>query len=160
MINFKMNIKDSNKYLYNLIWLFCKTYIVIAIVLFLLSVFFILVGFLDDKEALMYGIGLIMIDIILVLIVIRVALYCKNNLAYMFKFVNNNGELEYTLNKDDSQYVLENLTRKTIVRINFDNIKTIVKTKRLILIKVKIGNAIFLPNTDELISFLSLNCNN
>lgn len=157
MVNFKMNIKDSNKYLHDLISLSCKKIIIIAIICFLLSSYFILVGIFYDKEAFMYGFGLIMIDIILLIVLIRVVLYYKKNLSYMFKFVNSNGELEYTLSKENSQYILENLTRKTVTRINLDNIKLIAVKKGIILIKMKVGNAIFLPNTNDLTSFFSSN---
>ena len=70
MVNFNLDSKDSNKYLKHLIFISCKKIIIIEIICFLLSTFFILVGIFDDKEALMYGFGLIMIDIILVLLTI------------------------------------------------------------------------------------------
>lgn len=151
MVRYNKNIKDKNKYLRELTWFSCKRIIILALIGFVFSTFFLLVGILDDREALSYGIGLFGLTMVLLLIVIRMIFYYKKNLDYFFKNADGGGNINCILEKENDQYVFVNITNKTIDRIDIKDIKSIVRKKNIIFIILKVGKTMFIPNTEELI---------
>ena len=137
-------------YLCEMIWFLCKPIIVIGLICIPLIIYFFLIGLFVDKEALFYGYGILGIFAILLLILIRMTFHCKRRLQYLFEFVNENGDIDFSISKDNDEFIIENLTRKIVNRIKVNEIKSVITTKKLVFVKIAIGQLYFFPKTEEM----------
>lgn len=157
MTYYKKNIKDLNVYLKEIVKHSCKPLFISILILIPLIIYFLLVGYLADDEALRYGYGLLAIIIMIMIYIIRVIFACKKNMKLYFKKANSNGEIEYGIYLDNNEFVIENFTNKTINRICKSEIIKIKSTKRIIFIKLVDKSSVFFPKTDELVEFFNKN---
>lgn len=157
MIYFKKNIKDLKIYLHEMVWFSCKSIIILDVVCIPFILYFFLVGFLADKEALTYAFGILLLFIVLLLIIIRMILFYRKNLKMFFSIVNVDGDVESSIYLDNDELVMENISRKTINRIKLSEIKSLTTTKNIIFVKTSLRQSLFFPKTKELVEFFEQN---
>lgn len=157
MIYYKKNIKDLKMYLHEIVWFSCKPLIIIDVVCIPFILYFFLVGFLADKEALTYAFGILIIFIFVLLIIIRMILFYRKNLKMLFSIANVDGDVESSIYLDNDDLVMENISRKTINRIRLSEIKSLTITKNLIIAKTSLGQALLFPKSKELVEFFEQN---
>lgn len=126
-------------YLHEIVWFSCKSIIIIDVVCIPLIIYFFLVGFLADIEALTYAFGILLIFITLLSIIIRMILLYRKNLKMFFSIANGDGDVELSIYLDNDDWVIENISRKTINRIKLSEIKSLTTTKNLIIAKTSLG---------------------
>lgn len=157
MIYFKKNIKDLKMYLHELVWFSCKSVIIIDVICIPLILYFFLVGFLADKEALSYAYGILALFILFLIYIIRIILLYRKNLKMFFSIVNVDGDVESSIYLDNDDLVMENISGKTINRIKLSEIKSLTTTKNLIIAKTSLGQLLFFPKSKELVEFFEQN---
>ena len=152
MIKFKKQISDFNIYLKEMIWVLCKPLIIIEFIFLPFIIYFFLVGFLDDKEALIYGGCMLGIFAVLMLKILKTLILCKKNLKIYFNQTNSRGEIDFNIYLEDKEYVIENVTTQTSSRIKIDEIKVLTKSKNCIFLKTENNKLLFFPKTSSLVS--------
>ena len=147
MVIIKENVKDLNLYLKEMIWFVLKPLIIFGIICLFLSGYFYIAKTYTGKTAL--GV-LILVIIIEVPIVVRSYFYYKKILKAFFNDTDAEGNVELTITLTDDEFVIENLSRKSIGKIKKSEIKTIKASKKCIFIKTTMKQIAFFPKTTEL----------
>lgn len=141
----KRNIRELTLYL-------CKPLMIINIILMPFILYFFLIGLFVDGEAFMYGIGILLIFIILLIIMFGVYFLYKISDKKIFE-LNSNKDIEYSICFYDGKYMIENINKKTINKVSSKNIKKIKVLKNIIFIKSSFGSSFYVPKTKELLEF-------
>ena len=76
-------------------------------------------------------------------------------LLELFESANPDGSVDVAISVDGEEYVIENLNKKTVSRLEKKKIRTIRYSKNLIFIKTSIGGVLIFPKTDELVALFN-----
>ena len=156
MIKAEMKQKDLNLYLKELVWFSCKPLFIILFVCFVPIIYFLLVGYLSDREALYYGYGILCLFLLSLFIIVRCYLFYKKNLKIIFSNTNSQGNIEYLISEENDEFIFENITNKTINRLKFNNIKLIQCYKTCIIIQTNLNQIIWFPKNNELMALFNI----
>ncbi len=156
MVRFKKNVKDTKLYAWETTWFVAKVYIAIGIVCIPLIIYQFVIGIFIDKDALGYGVTLLILLVIIILIIIRMYFYYKKNLNLYFRDADSNGDVEGTVSAGDDEYVMENLSGKSVCRLRKNDITKTKVTKNCLFIKTNANVVIFFPKTDEILDLFGM----
>lgn len=156
MVSFKKNIKYTKLYAWETTWFVSTVYIAIGIVCIPFIIYQFVIGIFVNKDALGYGVTLLILWALIILIVIRTYFYYKKNLNLYFRDADSNGDVEGTVSVDGDEYVMENLSGKSIGRLRKTDIKKTKVTKNCLFIKTNANVVIFFPKTDEILDLFGM----
>ena len=157
MVEVLRNKKYIRNYTLDMLWVSCKPLIIINIAIVPFMIYFLLVGIFSDKEAFNDFVRLIICFILLLAIIIRWFFYYKKINLMFFNTCDEDGNVKELITLENDEYVINNITHKTINRIKKNEIKSITQTKRAIIIKTIYNQKAYIPKNDELLVFLGLN---
>ena len=157
MVEVLRNKKYIRNYTLDMLWVSCKPLIIINIAIVPFMIYFLLVGIFSDKEAFNDFVRLIICFILLLAISIRRFFYYKKINLMFFNTCDEDGNVKELITLENDEYVINNITHKTINRIKKNEIKSISQTKRAIIIKTVYNQKVYIPKNDELLVFLGLN---
>lgn len=123
MIYYKKNKKNLTLYLNEITKLASKIPIILSAIFTPLAIFFLLVGYLNDKEALIFGYSSLMISVIAVFLILRIRFVLKRPLKKSFEDANENGDLEFTIELDADVLIVNCLNTGTISKQKKADIK-------------------------------------
>ncbi len=153
MIYYKKNVKDLKMYLHEWAWFLCKPWIIFCIVCIAPILYFTIVGFICDRHMLSYAVGISLFCVIVICQIFVERFKYKKMLLEFFESANTDGFVEMSVRLEGGEYVIENLTKKTVVRIKKNKIQMMRFLKNCIFIRTSLGAVLFFPKTDELIAF-------
>ena len=157
MVEVLRNKKYIRNYTLDMLWVSCKPLIIINIAIVPFMIYFLLVGIFSDKEAFNDFVRMIICFILLLAINIRWFFYYKKINLMFFNTCDEDGNVKELITLENDEYVINNITHKTINRIKKNEIKSITQTKRAIIIKTIYNQKAYIPKNDELLVFLGLN---
>ena len=157
MVEVLRNKKYIRNYTLDMLWVSCKPLIIINIAIVPFMIYFLLVGIFSDREAFNDFVRLIICFILLLAISIRWFFYYKKINLMFFYTCDEDGNVKELITLENDEYVINNITHKTINRIKKNEIKSISQTKRAIIIKTIYNQKAYIPKNDELLVFLGLN---
>ena len=157
MVEVLRNKKYIRNYTLDMLWVSCKPLIIINIAIVPFMIYFLLVGIFSDREAFNDFVRLIICFILLLAISIRWFFYYKKINLMFFNTCDEDGNVKELITLENDEYVINNITHKTINRIKKNEIKSISQTKRAIIIKTIYNQKAYIPKNDELLVFLGLN---
>ena len=155
MIHLKENAKNIKTYLRETIWFLCKPWIILCIVAIPPILYYIIVGILAERRLISYAVWCSIFVLVMLLIVLRVRSVYKKMLLELFESANPDGSVDVAISVDGEEYVIENLNKKTVSRLEKKKIRTIRYSKNLIFIKTSIGGVMIFPKTDELVALFN-----
>ena len=125
---------------------------VIITAFFLLSCIccFLLVGFIANKEMLIYGCATMVCLILLGLIIITCGFVFKNGISKYFKKNSVNGVIECQIDLQNDAYIITDITKDTKSVLKKCDIKKIIFLKHSIFIKQINGSISLFPKIDEI----------
>ena len=94
--------------------------------------------------------------ILLLLYVVRVYFYYKKNLKLYFRDADSDGTVEVTVSREGDEYIMENLSGKSVSRLRKTDIKKTKVTKNCLFIKTNANVVIFFPKTDEILDLFGV----
>ncbi len=156
MIKVIRNKKYIRKYSFDMLWASCKPLIILNFAILPFMIFFLLVGIFSDKEAFNYFCHMIICFILSLAINIRMYFYYKKSNQMFFNTCDEDGNVEEIITLENDEYVINNTTQKTINRIKKSEIKSIIQTKKAIIIKTIYNQKVYIPKNDELLDFFEL----
>ena len=158
MVSFKKNIKDTKLYAWETTWFVLKLFIVIGFLLIISIVYLFVTSkiFEPKRELIGYGYTLTAILIIMIVHVVRVYFYYKKNLNLYFRDADPNGDVELTVSVGGDEYVIENLSGKSVFRLRKTDIKKTKVTKNCFFIKTNTNVVILFPRTDEILDLFDV----
>lgn len=152
MIKIEKNKDNVKTYMKDLFWAFCKIIFIIDIISFIYTCLFLIIGFLFSyKESIRSGFELLALTVMLAIIEVMIFFNINKNLKLLFK---NSNIVEFLISKEDDDFIIENVTNKTQIRIKCKDIKKIKLTKKIIIIKTELNGTIWFPMNDELVDLL------
>ena len=155
MIYFKKNAKDIKIYLHECTWFLWKPWIIFCIVCIVPILYFTIVGIVVDRHMLSYAVGISLFCLIIIIMMLRVRSVYKKMLLEFFESANPDGSVDMSISVDGGEYVIENLTKKTVIRIKKNKIQMMRLLKNCIFIRMSLGEVLFFPKTDELVALFS-----
>lgn len=156
MIKVIRNKKYIRMYSFDMLWTSCKPLIILNFAILPFMIFFLLVGIFSDKEAFNDFVRLIICFILSLAINIRMFFYYKKSNLMFFNTCDEDGNVEEIITLENDEYVINNTTHKTINRIKKNEIKSIIQTKKAIIIKTIYNQKVYIPRNDELLDFFEL----
>ena len=152
MVSVKKNVRNLNSYAWESVLFVLKPLIIVGVICIPLTVFFLIVEYLPNKEPLGYGYGLLLVLLAVVLIVVRVFFSYKKTLKLFFRDADTDGNVELTICIDNDEYVIENVSSKTVNRIKKSDVKKVKALKKCVFIKMVGNRFVFFPKTDEILN--------
>lgn len=154
MIKFRFDKSTIRKLSKESTVLLCKPFWIFAFLSAILSIFFLLVGYLDDAEALIYGYPFLIIAILLILetLVFSYRINKGNNLRY--ETYNKDGFIDYSVSFFKDEFEVSNLNSKSIKKFHKAEIVNVKVTKSFIFIRLTSKQKIPLLKTEETLHLL------
>ena len=128
----------------------CKPAIIISLIAFPMSVYFLVIGFVVDSEALVLGFSSLGIVAVSIINIIANATILKSRLSKLFKEIMKNGISESNITFVDDTYIINNINTGVETRIKKEEIKKIGKTKKIIMVITQTNAVLLLPNKVEI----------
>ena len=150
MVYFSKKNKDLKNYRNDVFWFLCKPLFITEIVCIPFIVYFLIVGFLSDEEALIYAFYILALFAIIFLIIIAQLFSTNKILISSFNEINQDGNIDFSIEFNDDEYLIENITLKTRNRLKKKDIKKLHFSKKTIIIKTELNQLLFFPKTKEL----------
>lgn len=91
----------------------------------------------------------------MLIVILRLFFYYVRGFKHSFDSNENNDEMIYAIYKEEDEYVLNNITRKTVGRVKIKDIKSIRSSKNYIFLTA-VNDYMIFPKTEELVSFFDL----
>lgn len=127
-----------------------KIPIIITAVFLPLGICFLIIGFIINKEMLIFGFAFLIYLILFSLVILICALIIKNNISKYFKKNSVDGVIEYQIDLQNDAYIIIDLTNNTKSVLKKCDIKKITILKHSILIKQINRSSSLFPKTDEI----------
>lgn len=130
MVNYVKSEKELAMYCIESIKILCKPFIIFSLITLPLSVYFLVIGYVVDPEALVLGVSTLMILSLSIIYIIITAIRVKSQLFKSFKASIKNGISEFNLTFVDDTYIINNISMGEEIKIKKQDIKKIEKTKK------------------------------
>lgn len=152
MIGVKKNVKDIKVYAWETTWFVLKPFIIFGFILIPFTVYCFVAGNIPEHnvEILRYAYISLFVLVLLLLYVVRVYFYYKKNLKLYFRDADSDGNVEVAVSCEGDEYIMENLSGKSLSRLRKTDIKKTKVTKNCLFIRTKTNLVIFFPKTDEI----------
>lgn len=152
MINFSFKRKDLKARINKVIFFEIKMHIILCFLCFVLTIYFILVGILEDLTALICLFATTLPLIGLFLYIINYIKKHKRSMIQEFNNISKNDMINYGLDKKDGYYKLICYENNKIIEFKKESIKRMRVTKNLIIIKLRTNEIFLFPNQRDTIS--------
>ena len=158
MIKYSFNKNDIDKRVKDLTISQIKTNIIIEIISFIFLAYFLITGFLTKflyyKDNLPFIISLTVICVIMLIVSLKIFFMFK---AQIKEFYNKseNDTVQYTIEKINDEYIVNNLENESITRFRKSDVKKMYILKNSIIIKLQNKNIIDVPKNKEILDLLS-----
>ena len=149
-MNFIWDKETYKKLAREYFWLISKPFLIVAIIFFVFSLFFLLVGYLDDKEALYFGYPLLFLGILLLIrLVVVHAKISKQNKA-IFERNHKDGIVEYSFEcKDENTFEFRNMNSGSVVNIRKADIVKCKVTKTFMFLELYTQENVVLQKNED-----------
>ncbi|MBR2444280.1 MAG: hypothetical protein IKB27_02640 [Clostridia bacterium] len=151
MINYNINKKDMKIYIREVGFSQSKIPFVLATISIPFTVYFMIIGFLVDSEALMFGYSLLFLSIFMTSVGVVNYSKLRRDIMNLFK---DNEIIQYRFEFVQGQYTLYNVDTNEQVAYKSSDITKVVCKKNTIIVKLKDRKVVFFPNIDEIKSKL------
>ena len=153
MIHFSFKIDETKARTKTVTLIQSKPYLLIGGVSLVLATYFLVIGFLVDKEALVNGFSLLWLTFLMTgVCVVRYYTYRKviqNN----FKEAEND-VIEYTIDKNGETIEITGTKNRKLIEFNLNDIENIYFKKRYIVLKLKSKIFVEFPNRQNIADLL------
>lgn len=150
MINYSFNRTDTQKRAWCITIADWYIPIIIAVVSLALSIYFLCVGFLSDKEALIMGFPLVFLVIFTIIVLCFAYKKCENQISAFYDKNAINGVVDYEFMKQENVFYIKCMQNNEIVEF----LKTDIKYKRVvgkyIVLKLQDRKILCMPKTNEI----------
>lgn len=150
MIEYSFDKTKNNLRINEIVLSQIKPCLIIALVFVPLAIYFILIGYLFDKELLINGYSSLFITIFMSIVSIVNYINIKKEINANLN-ISDKDDITYTVDKDGNKYKIECVDNKKSIEFTKQEIKKIYQTKHLIIIKLKSKKIIDLPKEKEII---------
>lgn len=123
--------------------------LVILAISLLISVYFLVIGYVDDANARGYGYGLLACVVFSTALIMLRYYFLIRKAMSNFDAVSKDGQIVMRFENKESQYVLSNLTTGNSFTYEKSSIGKVKYFKNMIVLYINGGRTEFLPNTDE-----------
>lgn len=154
MIKFSSKKEDINEKAIKLTLFETKTTLILLLISFVFTIYFLLVGFLSDSEALIYGYSALVIFVILLIYLVRFYFLCKKSLIQKFNQITKNDIINYSLDKNDNYFKFICYENNQTLEFKKEDVKKIKIMKNLIILKLNSNEIIMLPNQKEISDYI------
>lgn len=151
MINYNINKKDMKIYIREVGFSQSKIPFVLTTISIPFTVYFMIIGFLVDSEALMFGYSLLFLSIFMTSVGVVNYSKLRRDIMNLFK---DNEIIQYRFEFVQGQYTLYNVDTNEQVAYKSSDITKVVCKKNTIIVKLKDRKVVFFPNIDEIKSKL------
>ncbi len=127
---------------------------IIAAIMFALSLYFLIVGFLSDKEALSYGFIMLAASIFIISLYVVFFLKFKKQAELFFDKNSIDGVIDYELEKDNDRFTLRCVQSNSFTRFSKSDITYIRPIGKTIVVKLKDRRILPFPKTDDTLALL------
>ena len=155
MFYFRKTKDDLPMYAKAVGFTYCKQPMMISLVSLPFALFFMIVGFLDNKEAFTFGGPLLFLTIFMAIVAIRTYFSFKKTIITTFNSQNIDGVIEFSIFRDNDVFVIDNLSIKDRFVFRNSDIANVHYKKNVIVVRLRTGSFyvskfVSLPNTQEL----------
>ena len=150
MVNYVKREKELSMYCIESIKILCKPAIILSLIALPLSVYYLVVGYVVDSEALILGYSSLVIFAESIIYITVTAIRVKSRLLKSFKESIKNGMSEFNITFVDDTYIINNISMGVETKIKKEEIKKIRKTKKIIMVKLQTNVVHLFPNKVEI----------
>ena len=154
MIHFKLYRNRIITYSIEIMRKKFAVFIALFILSFVFAVYYLLFGIFNNHLSRDFYIYLCL-TIFMLIVILRLFFYYVRGFKHSFDSNENNDEMIYAIYKEEDEYVLNNITRKTVGRVKIKDIKSIRSSKNYIFLTA-VNDYMIFPKTEELVSFFDL----
>lgn len=130
-----------------------KVILIIGCIAFVLMIYFLPIGYLEDAEFLINGYSLLIIAIIAFSRALYIFVKCRNAVFTSFTKTSKNNILNFNISKNNEYIKVICLETNKEVEFKMEDIKKMMVLKKIIVIELKSNEIIDFPNTEEIIKF-------
>lgn len=127
-----------------------RHFLIIGGISAIFTIYFLVVGFLFDKEMLINGFSLLFISVFMVVIAVIVYNRYKQQAIEIFKKSAVNGVVDYIVIKQNDVIQIDCVSTKRICSFNLRDIYKIYFMKNVIVVKLKSKKIVDLPNIPKI----------
>ncbi len=155
MIYYEKRKNELKVYLKDFVLSICKPFLIAFFVSLAMSIYILIFAYIygAKREDLINGYSLLGIAMLMLYLILIFRIRYKKSLQRMFEDVDENGILNFALEKKDSQYIVCLLNTQETTVIKLTDIKKKTKSKKMIYIKTNLNNIFFFPRTMEMDEF-------
>lgn len=151
MINFSHNENDKRIRTKEIVLSQIKPCLIIGIGSLLFTIYFLLIGYLFDSEALSLGYPLLFITIFMIAVSISTYYRYKKAIELNFSKTAKDNAINYTIEKKGNCYKILCLENNKVVEFHKEDISKIYFMKNLIIVKLQSKKIIDFPNKKNIL---------
>jgi len=151
MIKFTFGLETRNKRFKELVWFQLKPVIVLGIISTLYTLYFMIIGFFFDSEALETGIPMCFITSILFLSIFAVTFKIRKQINEYYNKQKDKGMIELQISRNGDEFKWESLSKGSVIVFSKEDIVRRKIGKNFLIVKLK-SNLIFdFPKQDDIL---------
>ena len=151
MINFSHNESNKKIRIKEIVLSQIKPCLIIGISSLIFTIYFLLIGYLFNSEALIYGYSLLFITIFMIVVSISIYYRYKKTIEFTFNKLAKDNVINFTIEKSGNCYRVLCLENNKTVEFYGKDIRKIYFMKNLIIIKLKSKKIIDFPNKKNIL---------
>lgn len=151
MVNFSYNKNDKKIRIKEIVLSQIKPCLIIGMGSLLFTIYFLLIGYLFDSEALSFGYPLLFITVFMIVVSISTYYRYKKAIELDFSKTAKDNIINYTIEKNGNCYKILCLENNKTVEFHKKDIRKIYFMKNLIIVKLQSKDIIDFPNKKNIL---------
>jgi len=151
MIQFTFDKKDIRKRISAVVLSQIKPQLIIGIISLIISIYFLLVGYWADNEALISGYSALFLSLFMFFICILTFYRYKRVIEDSFNENSDNDEVHYKIEVLSQFYVLTILTTNKVIKFSENEIRKIHIMKNYVIVKLLSGIIMVYPKNEDIL---------
>lgn len=156
MVEYVETIENRIKIIKQFCFYSIKNRILITAIALVFSLFFIIVGLVDDVEALNYGYPLLALVIISCITIVLYYFNLKKSLISIYYGLSKNGRIEMAIELIDNEFIFTNKTKGNVNKYNASSIVKTVIYKDLIILYFNTKQFILIPKMESTLKLFNV----
>lgn len=132
-----------------------KSFLILGGVSIIFTLYFVLIGFLEDKEAFKFGVPLLGITVLMICLVFSNSIKTKKDINKLFSKFNNKDLINFSFEKNENEFSVVCLENNERFNFYMQNVGKIVYTKNYIVLLFNNRQTLILGNDLGVLDLLS-----
>ena len=150
MVEYTITKKERKQQINSLFFKSIVGLLVILGICLVATVYFLIIGYVDDADAKGFGFGLLACVILVIGVLLLKYCFLLRNAMTNFESMSKDGQIAMRFENNESQYILSNLTTGNSFKYEKSSISKVKYYKNAIVLYFNGGRTEILPNNEEI----------